>query len=718
MIATAPESVADQTSATTWTARQRGEVRTGIRAQLWERLSVVALLGTTAMLYLWNLSASGWANAFYSAAVQAGTKNWTAFFFGSFDSSNFITVDKPPAALWIMELSARIFGVSSWSILAPEALEGVAAVGLLYLAVRRWFSAPAALLAGSVMALTPVAALMFRFNNPDALLVLLMVGAAYAVTRSLENGSTRWLLLAGALIGFGFLTKMLQAFVVVPPLALVYLIASPVSLRRRLAQLIAFGVSIVLSAGWWVAAVVLTPASARPYVGGSQNNNILNLIFGYNGFGRITGDETGSVGGAPGNGGGRWGPTGLLRVFGSEMGTQVSWLVPLALLSLVALLWFTWHQPRTDRVRAAAIIWGGWLLLTGIVFSLAEGIIHPYYTVALAPAIGALVGIGVVSLWQRRDHWVARGLLAIGIAGTSVWAYELLNRTPNWYPLLRIGVLVLGIGAGVLLLTPLVLRRQAATAIIAVALIAALAGPAAFAAETATTPHTGAIPTAGPAAAGGRGGPRGGPDGNGAPNFPGATNANGGFPGFGSSTGNTGSNGNSNTSGNSGFPPAGSTRGNRGTFEGFPGFGNNPTGGQNGGFGGNGGNLGGLLDASTPDSALVTLLQQDAGSYTWVAAAVGANSAAGVQLATDKPIMAIGGFNGTDPTPTLAEFQQFVSEGKIHYFLAGGGVGGGFGGGGSNGTSSEISNWVQQNFTATTVGGTTVYDLTQPTSGS
>ncbi len=716
MIATAQESVEDQTSATTWTERRRGEVRTGERVQLWERLSVVALLGTTALLYLWNLSASGWANAFYSAAVQAGTKSWTAFFFGSFDSSNFITVDKPPAALWIMELSARIFGVNSWSILAPEALEGVAAVGLLYLTVRRWFSPGAALLAGAVMALTPVAALMFRFNNPDALLVLLMVGAAYATTRSIENGSTRWLLLAGALIGFGFLTKMLQAFLIVPPIAFVILLAAPGSFRRRFWQVIAFGLSIILSAGWWVAAVVVTPASARPYVGGSQDNSILNLIFGYNGFGRITGNESGSVGGAPGNGGGRWGPTGLLRLFGSEMGTQVSWLIPLALLSFVAVLWFTWRRPRTDRVRAAALLWGGWLLLTGVVFSLAQGIIHPYYTVALAPAIGALVGIGVMALWQRRDHWVARGLLAIGIAGTAAWAYVLLDRSRNWYPMLRVGVLAAGVGAAALLMTPIVLRRQAATAIIALALLAALAGPAAYAAETATTPHDGAIPTAGPATASGPGGRPGRPGanftrngfgGNPPQGFPGTGNANGGFPGTGSSTGSTGTNG--------GFPGASSTTGNNGTTRGFSPTGNNVFGGQNGGFGGN--SMGGLLDASTPDSALVILLQLGADNYTWVAATVGANSAAGVQLATDEPIMAIGGFNGTDPTPTLAEFEKYVSEGKIHYFIASGGVGGRFGGG-SSGTSSQISSWVEQNFTSTTVGGATLYDLTQPTSGS
>ena len=173
----------------------------------------------TAFIYIWDLGASGWANSFYSAAVQAGTKSWKAFFFGSSDASNFITVDKPPASLWVMEISARLFGLNAWSILVPQALEGVATVGLLYATVRRWFSPAAALIAGSVVALTPVAALMFRYNNPDALLVLLLTASAYATVRAIERSSPRWLVLAGALVGFGFITKMLQAFLVVPALA-------------------------------------------------------------------------------------------------------------------------------------------------------------------------------------------------------------------------------------------------------------------------------------------------------------------------------------------------------------------------------------------------------------------------------------------------------------------------------------------------------------------
>src|SRR5882724_4817820 len=170
----------------------------------WARPALLALLIATAVLYLWNLSASGWGNDFYAAAAQAGSQSWKAWLFASLDSGNAITVDKPPGALWVMGLSARIFGVNSWSMLAPQALMGVASVALLYAAVRRWFGPAAGLLAGAALALTPVATLMFRFNNPDALLVLLLTAAGYAMVRAVESGRTRWLVLAGTLLGFGF----------------------------------------------------------------------------------------------------------------------------------------------------------------------------------------------------------------------------------------------------------------------------------------------------------------------------------------------------------------------------------------------------------------------------------------------------------------------------------------------------------------------------------
>src|SRR6266700_6175882 len=220
---------------------------------VWTRLSFAALMAVTFLLYVWGLDRNGWANAYYAAAVEAGATSWKAFFFGSLDASNFITVDKSPAFLWVMEISARLFGFNEWSVLVPQALEGVATVGIVFVAVRRWFGSAAGLIAGAVVALTPVAALMFRYNNPDALLVLLLTGAGYATLRATESGSTRWLVLAAALIGTGFLAKMLQAFVVVPVVVVVYLIAGKPRLLQRIKPLVLAAVTLVVAPGWWVA---------------------------------------------------------------------------------------------------------------------------------------------------------------------------------------------------------------------------------------------------------------------------------------------------------------------------------------------------------------------------------------------------------------------------------------------------------------------------------
>ncbi|RZU20125.1 4-amino-4-deoxy-L-arabinose transferase-like glycosyltransferase [Kribbella rubisoli] len=644
------------------------------------------LLVLTAIAYLWGLSKNGYANEYYAAAVQAGSKSWKAWFFGSFDSSSFITVDKTPGSLWVMGLSARIFGFNSWSMLVPQALMGVASVGFVYVAVRRWFSANAGLLAGAILALTPVAVLMFRFNNPDALLILLLCAGAWAVTRAIDSvkHSARWMILAGALVGFGFLTKMLQAFLILPAFGIAYLVAGKPALGKRLLHLVLATVSLIVSAGWWVAIVELLPASARPYVGGSSNNSILELTLGYNGLGRLSGNESGSVGGGVGNPG--WGgATGLQRLFGGEFGSQISWLMPAALLATVVLIVAAGKAPRTDKTRAFALLWGGWLVATGLVFSYMQGIIHPYYMIALAPAFGAVIGGAMSILWKRRTEWLPRATLAGGALLTAGWSFALLNGTPTWHPWLRWIVLITGVlAAGLVMLLPeLRLHRTAArragVAAAAVLAFSALAGPTAYSLSTISSAHTGAIPTAGPGGMGGMGGGRGG----------------GGFPGgggMGTPPGQTGT-GTGTGTGTTGQPGTGTTTG-RGMG-----------GGGVGGFLGGGG-------ISGVSSELVTLLQQGAKGYTWAAAAVTANGAAPLQIASGEPIMAIGGFNGTDPAPSLAEFEELVAQGKVHYFI---GSGGGGMMGGRDGTSSEIATWVSENFTAQTVGSTTVYDLSTGT---
>jgi 4-amino-4-deoxy-L-arabinose transferase-like glycosyltransferase len=338
---------------------------------------------------------------------------------------------------------------------------------------------------------------MFRFNNPDALLVLLMIAGAWATSRAIENGATKWIVWAGVFVGFGFLTKMLQALLVVPAFALAYLFAGPPRLGKRIVQLLLSGLALIVSAGWYIAIVELWPASSRPFIGGSQNNSLLELALGYNGFGRLSGDETGSVGG--GGGGGGWGATGLGRMFDSEQGGQISWLLPAALILLAGGLAVTWRRARTDRQRAALILWGGWLLVTGLTFSLMQGIFHAYYTVALAPAIGAVVGMGAVLLWRaRREVWPA-ATLAIAIGVSAWWSYHLLAMSPDFLPWLRWTVLVVGLLAAVAVLGTVRLAGRMAAVAAGVALAATMAGPAAYAVQTASQPHSGSIPTAGPA---------------------------------------------------------------------------------------------------------------------------------------------------------------------------------------------------------------------------
>ncbi len=666
--------------------RSNGWIRSLVRGRAedpaWARVAFISLLAATAVAYLWNLTASGDANSFYAAAVQAGTKSWKAFFFGSIDSSNFITVDKPPASLWVMALSGRIFGFSSASMLVPQVLEGVLAVGLLGASVKRWFGTGAGLLAGAMLAATPVAALMFRFNNPDALLVCLLVASAYALVRALERGSTRWLIGVGTLLGFAFLTKMMQAFLVVPGFALVYFVAGPTVMRRRVVQLLAGGAAMIVSAGWWVAIVALWPASSRPMIDGSSNNSILNLIVGYNGLGRLTG----SGGGPGGGGGGNFsGQTGALRLFNDLMGGQASWLLPAALLALVAGLVWRLGAPRTDRARAALLLWGSWLVVSGLVFSLSGGVIHTYYTVALAPAIAALVAIGAAVAWRRREQLAARALLALGVVATAGWSVVLLGRTPAWEPWLEPVIAVAGGVAAVGLLMPARMMRRLSAVTAVIALVACLAGPVAYSAQTIGTAHTGSVPSAGPAttSAGGAGGgfARGGAG-----------------PGGGSAHVVSGGNGTPRGGfGHAGSPPAANT--------------------------------GAGAGSDTVSSALVAALKSASG-YRWAAATSGSQSAASLELATGGvPVMAIGGFSGQGGNLSLAQFEAYVKAGDIHYYIAsgggsagggggfaggGGGFAGGAGGPGGGSSTSAIASWVRAHYRAETIGGQTVYDLTQP----
>ena len=625
-----------------WRDRFHAPTRSG-----WITLAIALL---AAGLYTWGLGEAGVANSYYTAAVKSMSESWKAFFYGSIDAGSFITVDKPPAALWLMALSARIFGFSTWSMLLPEAAAGVGSVLILHRLVREWMGNVAAHLAALALAVTPVAVVMFRYNNPDALLTLLCLGAAWAMWTALKDGRTRWLVLSMALIGLAFNTKMMQALVVLPALVGVYLLFGPPQLGKRIWQLALAGVALLVSAGWWVAIVALVPAASRPYIGSTEDNSIISLVLGYNGLNRIFGGEGPSGGGGaggPGGGAGFGGAVSWLRMFNSEVGGQVAWLIPIALVGLGAGLWLTRRNPRTDLTRAGWFLWGGWALVTMAVFSMAEGIFHPYYTVQLAPAVAALAGAGAVALWQLgRRNPATRWLLPASVVATAGVAVVILERTPDfasWLPAAIIAGAAFS-AAGLWFGTSLRLRTLTLAAA-AIAGVTLLAGPTAYSLTTIANPQTGSLAAAGPSSAG------------------------------------------------TGFGPGGA---------GGP------------GGGGPGGDAGSDIDG---DTALAAYLEANQGDATYLVAAFGSQSSASIILATDEPVMTIGGFNGQDPAPTLEEFIQYVESGQARYVLVSGGGQGGPGGGGPGGGSSEISSWVTTNGTvvdASAYGGSTsgtLYDL-------
>ncbi len=628
---------------------------------------VPSMLGVTllaAALYLVNLTVSGYANTYYSAAALAGSQSWSAWFFGSIDSANFITIDKPPLATMLMGLSVRLLGLNSWSILLPQALAGVATVVVLMLTVRRTFGPAAAVIAGLVAALTPAAVLIFRFNNPDALLTLLLVVSAYAFIRALDSGRLRWVALAGALVGFGFLTKYLQAYFVLPAFAFVWAFAAPGSARRRLAGLAVALLAVIVASGWWVAAMELIPAASRPFVGGSETNSVLDLLLGYDGLGRIFG-QGGGAGGA-GGGDGFSGTPGLLRLFNAELGGQAAWLLPLALGSIGLGLWARGRAPRTDPARAAYLVWGLWLVVHAVVFSFMSGIIHSYYVVAMAPAIAALVGGGGVELWRLRQRFRWGGLaFAPAIVGSALLAWQLLDRTPDFAPGLGTAIVAVAIAVSLVLAIPRgVVGPRAALLAAGLGLAALLAGPTAYAIDTMQTAHSGGDASAGPAVQ--------------------SSDGFGGGPGRTAGTLPSGATGATIPTGQSRPPTA---TGGLTAPNGFAG----------GGPSGQGG--------TQVDSALTDFLAANQGDATWIVAVSGANEAGQIELATGLPVMAMGGFTGSDPAPTLQELQSYVASGLVRYVLIGGG-------GGPNGTSSEISSWVVANGTVVdSVGGGALYDL-------
>ena len=624
-------------------------------AASWHVGAVGGVLALAAFLDFFRLDRNGYANTYYAGAVRSMLKSWHNFFFVSFDPGGLVSVDKPPLALWLEAASAKLFGYSGVTILLPEALAGVLAVWVLYLLVARCFGRVAGVVAALALAVSPVSVSINRDNNPDALLALLLVLAAYAGARAVESGRLRTLLLTAVLVGLAFNTKMLAAMIVLPGLALAYLALAPVRLRPRLAHLALAGVVLVAVSGAWIAAVDLTPAAQRPYVGSTTNNSALSLALDYNGLGRVTG-QTGGTSTGGGLGGAFSGAPGFLRLLNNALGDQGGWLLALAILGGVSLAIAAVATRRRRDLGVLTII-AGWFAAAAVVFSYSSGIIHTYYVSALAPATSALVGAGAVSLWRdaRRGRlWLALPLVALAL---SCWLELVLLRRSGYLPWLQTLVIAttvlaaLGLAAAA---APRVLPRRTAVLVAAGALGVGVAGllaaPAAWSATTLEAAVNGVFPGAGPDFVSGlssrtTAGTFGGGGAFGGGTLGGAPPARGGTPPAG------------NPGGATGFGAPGSAR---------------PSGGP-GGFGGAaaaGGPGAGTTDSGAITAALAYVEKHGAAKRFGLI--VESEQEAAPYVVKGEPVAAMGGFTGRETVLTSAYLSALVRSGEARYFLLGG----------------------------------------------
>ena len=630
------------------TSPLRGETA---RPTLWSRVALGLVMLVSIAMNFYQLGVNGFGNLYYAAGVRSMLDNLHNFFFVSFDPGGFVTIDKPPLGFWLQTISAKIFGFTAFSVLLPQALAGVLSVALLYYLVRRRFGQVAGLLAGLALAISPISVVTNRNNTIDSTLALVMLVGAWAVFRAAETGRLRWLLLCALMLGLGFNIKMMEAYLVIPAYGLLYLLAALHSWWTRIKHLLLATMLLLVISLSWLVAVDLTPASQRPWVGSTQNNSEITLAIGYNGVQRLLGNfgfgggqhsntstpPQGTTGngnataqqppqGAPGNfgggnrppqnGGGMFntGTAGPLRLFQEPLASQISWLLPLALFGIIAVAWQRKVRLQQDLQQQSVLVWSMWLLTMGVFFSVA-GFFHPYYLTVMAPAIAALFGIGVVTMWSdfRRAGW--RGwLLPLALIATGAEQIYILTNYPTWGSWLIpiIGVLC-GLGVIALLALRLFkrdgsLRIHLMTTAVSIAILALLLAPAIWSGIPVVEGRASQLPSAGPS--------------------------------------------------------------------------------QQGGFGGNPGGD----NASSSNTKLISYLEANQGNAKYLVATASSNTADNIILTTNKPVMALGGFNGGDPILTTSQLATLVKNGTVRYFLLGSG-------GGPGGGQSSLTTWVKQNCT-------------------
>lgn len=602
-----------------------------------EGLALGALLALTSLLYLWGLDRNGWANSYYSAAAMAGSRDWTAFFFSSSDPGNAISVDKPPLSLWVMAASVWAFGLNPWSILVPQALMGVASVYLLYRMVRTYVSPAAGILAATALAITPVATVMFRYNNPDALLTLLMIGAAYATLESIRRRALRWLITAAVLTGAALLTKQLQIALLLPAIAATYLAFAAGSLVKRLLHLAAALLTAAVVGGWWFVVVQLTPASNRPFVGGSRHNSAVELTLGYNGVDRLTGEDASrTLSPSAADLAEKLDP-GFQRFLQPQFSGQFGWFLPLAIAGLVLAIWHLKRRSGSSQYRALLVLSSVWFFCAATVLAFMSGIVHPYYSLTLVPPLCSLAAICLVHMYRLRNRRPIRLALAGIFLVTMVLAFITAVRSTGDFPqgpIIALAVWSTAIALQ-LLPPPTAIMRSISTGILALAL---LLGPVVWSVNTVLSPHIGAGVVAGPSILGLR------------TDHPDRKQVGSDVP--------------------KSFIA--------------------------------------VMFGNVPQEKVLSRLNRAPATVKWPAATVGSETAANYQLESGRAVLPIGGFDGTDPFPTLEEFQAMVEEGKVGSLviqdlppltLEG------------RGESAKIVEWVETNYAAEQIDDAKYYNL-------